>query len=795
MDRYWQANTGGNPPTPPGSNGGGYPKNGNPASGVKGTVPGEWWYHLITEELRAAIVALGGSPDYTQTDQLAQALLSALATLAVSIQYDDLIGAPTLATVATSGQYADLQGLPVIPPAQVNADWNATSGVAQILNRPGVGTAPGDLVQLDGNGDLPAVDGSQLVNVAGNATALQGVALSATAPADSYLLRARDTGGGVMLWEAVPPGLAAPVASGQVRYLRTETETISGATYYDISDVPMDATGPYVEAVNAGTAPNTDNLISQHVGPAWGVAHTIEAGTWTAALWTQTSSTTGGGTTLKLAISRLDTDSGAITPVVAVSYVVSTTVMSQDSYAFAMPRIDVAATERIVLQCYCNATTNNRTITLRFGGAGYQSQLVIPDVLAHDELSGIKGNGTWHLSLAERDKLNGLATVASTGDYNDLINQPAIGAAQVNADWNATSGVAEILNKPTIPAAQVNADWNAASGVAQILNQPTLATVATTGNYADLSNKPAIPSPQVNADWNAASGVAMILNKPVMGASTDVQVFTAPGTWNKPAGAKAVHFRLIGAGGGAASGYVQSAAGGSAGGGGAGGGGAVTECLFDANLVGGACAIGVGLGGAGGVGDGGVPGKDGGDTYVTVSASPSLQLYAQGGRKGSGYTGGNGGFFGAAAGYAGLAGGGQGGSGSSSGATGTYGNVFYNGVSGTSWGGATGGGGGGGLYNGTANAGGGSWCGAGVNGGNSGGAANGAAPATPAGNCAYIGFGGPGGGGNATGNGAAGANGSDAGGGGGGGGAAALGFSAGPGGSGGRGKVIVTTFF
>ena len=67
-----------------------------------------------------------------------------------------------------------------------------------------------------------------------------------------------------------------------------------------------------------------------------------------------------------------------------------------------------------------------------------------------------------------------LATVATTGDYDDLLNKPTIPAAQVNSDWNADSGVAQILNKPTIPAAQVNSDWNASSGVAEILNKPTI---------------------------------------------------------------------------------------------------------------------------------------------------------------------------------------------------------------------------------------------------------------------------------------------------------------------------------
>lgn len=40
-----------------------------------------------------------------------------------------------------------------------------------------------------------------------------------------------------------------------------------------------------------------------------------------------------------------------------------------------------------------------------------------------------------------------------SGSYNDLTNKPTIPAAQVNADWNASSGVSQILNKPSIPAA------------------------------------------------------------------------------------------------------------------------------------------------------------------------------------------------------------------------------------------------------------------------------------------------------------------------------------------------------
>ena len=85
-----------------------------------------------------------------------------------------------------------------------------------------------------------------------------------------------------------------------------------------------------------------------------------------------------------------------------------------------------------------------------------------------------------------------LATVATTGDYDDLVNKPAI------------------------PAAQVNSDWNSNSGVSQILNKPSLAAVATTGDYGDLLNKPSIPAAQVQSNWSESdsSAVSYIQNKP-----------------------------------------------------------------------------------------------------------------------------------------------------------------------------------------------------------------------------------------------------------------------------------------
>ena len=42
------------------------------------------------------------------------------------------------------------------------------------------------------------------------------------------------------------------------------------------------------------------------------------------------------------------------------------------------------------------------------------------------------------------------STVATSGSYNDLSNQPSIPSAQINSDWNSVSGLSQILNKPNL---------------------------------------------------------------------------------------------------------------------------------------------------------------------------------------------------------------------------------------------------------------------------------------------------------------------------------------------------------
>lgn len=85
----------------------------------------------------------GGTSDYDDLDNKPSinsvTLTGNLTTTDLGLfsgDYDDLTNKPSLATVATTGDYDDLIDKPTIPAAQVNSDWNAVSGVAEILNKP-----------------------------------------------------------------------------------------------------------------------------------------------------------------------------------------------------------------------------------------------------------------------------------------------------------------------------------------------------------------------------------------------------------------------------------------------------------------------------------------------------------------------------------------------------------------------------------------------------------------------------------------------------------------------------------
>lgn len=95
--------------------------------------------------------------------------------------------------------------------------------------------------------------------------------------------------------------------------------------------------------------------------------------------------------------------------------------------------------------------------------------------------SVVDANKVAQIDLTPYAESADLATVATTGSYDDLTDKPTIPAAQVQSDWLEadTSAKSYIQNKPTIPSAQVQSDWNEAdsSAVDYIKNKPTIPTV------------------------------------------------------------------------------------------------------------------------------------------------------------------------------------------------------------------------------------------------------------------------------------------------------------------------------
>jgi len=93
-----------------------------------------------------------------------------------------------------------------------------------------------------------------------------------------------------------------------------------------------------------------------------------------------------------------------------------------------------------------------------------------------------------------------VSNFADQGYVDNAIEEATSGLANpVNADWSATSGLAEILNKPSTEEVQ--------------FEELDLSSYASKNDLSGKLDTSAYVAPQ-NADWSATSGLSQILNKP-----------------------------------------------------------------------------------------------------------------------------------------------------------------------------------------------------------------------------------------------------------------------------------------
>ena len=300
-----------------------------------------------------------------------------------------------------------IKNKPTIPAAQVNSDWNASSGVARILNKPSLAN-----VATSGDADDVAYDNSSSGMVATNVQdAVDSLKREVSGKAESY----------------------DPVLSGALSMHRRDNTTIGSESatlnvQCEASGVQSFASG--IHSTASGDYSRAEGYYSVASGEA---SHAENRGAVASGDYSHCEGK--------------DTVAAGECQHVSGKYNI---VDNNDDYA-----------EIIGNGTADNARSNARELDWN-GNEYLAGDLTINKGTANEMIVG--------QVLASKADTSSLDTVASSGDYDDL------------------------TNKPTIPAAQVNSDWNASSGVEKILNKPSLATVATSGSYSDLSNKPTIPT-------------------------------------------------------------------------------------------------------------------------------------------------------------------------------------------------------------------------------------------------------------------------------------------------------------
>ena len=149
------------------------------------------------------------------------------------------------------------------------------------------------------------------------------------------------------------------------------------------------------------------------------------------------------------------------------------------------------------------------------------SKLLANQIANYNDNGPVEAKEGLNLPTGKPLQLNGI--VGTSGQYLTTdgtslqwTTLPTIPPAQIQADWNestpsetdyiknkpalasvATSGnYSDLINKPTIPPAQIQSDWNVGtpSDVAFIKNKPAFSPVATSGAYTDLTGRPSIPA-------------------------------------------------------------------------------------------------------------------------------------------------------------------------------------------------------------------------------------------------------------------------------------------------------------
>jgi hypothetical protein len=463
--------------------------------------------------------------------------LSAPAAFTVSGSPVTTSGTLAITAAGDETEYIDGKGnlttFPTIPPAQVNSDWDAVSGVEEILNKP-------TLAAVATSGDYN--DLSNLPTIPSTLDDLSDV--NAPAPTNGQVLSYNSTSGD---WEAVTPStggtvtsvaltmptafavtgspittagtLAVTGAGNTGQYIRGDgtlanfpsTGGGGGQIFYFNGNVSQGTIGGNAffqlgTAANTGPAANftraTTGVIARFITDVNSPNHLIiPAGVWTVDVYL---SETGGGSNNAEIIAVLKVYNGSTFTTIASSpleQITNGNVPDLYTFAISVPNTVTAATDRVVIE-FDIQNTNGKTVTL------YTEDGRIGEV-----------HSTYAIGLSS---LNGLTANTQTFATGTTGTDFAINSA----------GSVHTFNLPTASAsnrgALSSADWATFNGKQ---NSIGLTTVGT--NLATLPNPSAVRYLRINAD-NTVSALTISDLKNALGINSVVLAtnFSNVGTAN-----------------------------------------------------------------------------------------------------------------------------------------------------------------------------------------------------------------------------------------------------------------------
>jgi hypothetical protein len=424
-----------------------------------------------------------------------------------------------------SGTFALLSDIPT-PVAQVNSDWNSTSGSSLILNKPDLNFIPytGTATGLAVTGDLALANDVKIK--------------SYNNPNNSIIFNYTGIGefsNGLFINSDNSIGLNAPTVAFETGGVTKVTISNTGFSLVSGSINLLNATPVrYYDADNSNyvsfQAPSVLGADYQYTLPSnYGVSGQVLTTNGTGGLIWSTVSGGGGGGGITFITAGTGLTGGTITTNGTIG--LANTGVSAGTYNVPKDIIVNSQGQIVAISngtatlgtvTSVNATTNGTAFiiggtpitnsgTLTFNWNGSSSQYVkgdgtlalFPTITSGTVTSIAASIGGSSLAVAGSPITSsgtlafnwlGFSNQYIKGD-GTLATFPNIPAGQINSDWNATSGLGQILNKPNI-ITPVNADWNATSGLAQILNKPTIpaqinliggANVTISGTYPNLT--------------------------------------------------------------------------------------------------------------------------------------------------------------------------------------------------------------------------------------------------------------------------------------------------------------------